>query len=532
MSRCLTILEVSQKQNYIFSSKKVKNNIVNSAVIAHVLGADYIAEVLAKTTYADDKNMVYSGGGHVVLEFPDENTAKEMVSKITWTIYRDFDGLVVFAKSQVFDDDTSMRDCLKKLTEALERKKSIRSAVFRQGSYGVEKMDSDTLDVIAEDSVSDAKKKIEEAEYNSTAKEFTPVGYQPVYKFEELGGSKGESNFIAVVHIDGNGMGKRVEELYDLLEKSDTRQSWNDMKHSIREFSESIDKDFKNAYKEMAKEIAQQLKEADLDKKLDLKEKKFPVRRIITAGDDICFVTEGRIGIECARIYIEKLTVAERKNSVDHKGYSACAGVAIVHQKYPFYKAYELAEMLCSNAKKYGAQISPADNGRSVSAIDWHIEFGELKDTLEEIRRSYATVDHNRLELRPYIIRASEEILNDRKFAAKKYENFKKIIKRIQKKGSTYGNGKIKGLRAALKQGEKATSNYLIFNRMEDILIENRPDADRVTDEDLLKLFTGKPVKGEAFITQMDEKKHSLLYDSIELMDSYLALEEGVARED
>lgn len=96
------------------------------------------------------------------------------------------------------------------------------------------------------------------------------------------------------------------------------------MKHSIREFSESIDKDFKNAYKEMAKEIAQQLKEADLDKKLDLKEKKFPVRRIITAGDDICFVTEGRIGIECARIYIEKLTAAERKNSVDHKGYSAC----------------------------------------------------------------------------------------------------------------------------------------------------------------------------------------------------------------
>ena len=125
---------------------------------------------------------------------------------------------------------------------------------------------------------------IEKSEYNSTAKEFTPVGYQQVYKFEELGGSKGESNFIAVVHIDGNGMGKRVEELYDLLEKSDTRQSWNDMKHSIREFSESIDKDFKTAYKEMAKEIAQQLKEADLDKKLDLKEKKFPVRRIITAG--------------------------------------------------------------------------------------------------------------------------------------------------------------------------------------------------------------------------------------------------------
>ena len=31
-------------------------------------------------------------------------------------------------------------------------------------------------------------------------------------------------------------------------------------------------------------------------------------------------------------------------NAEDKEGYAACAGVAIVHQKYPFYKAYELAE--------------------------------------------------------------------------------------------------------------------------------------------------------------------------------------------
>lgn len=525
MSRCLTILEVSQKQNYIFASKKVKDNIVNSAVIAHVLSAKYIKKILQETAYSEEENMVYSGGGHTILEFSDENLAKEMISIITKTIYCEFDGLTVFAKSKVFDDNVSMKDCLEELTKALERKKSVRVAAFHQGSYGVEMIDSDTLDVIAENSVSDTKKDIEESEYISSARKYTPEGYTPVYKFEDLGGTKNDSNFIAVIHIDGNGMGKRVENLYEKLEEN-KKQSWTDMKQSLRAFSESIDDDFKTSYREMTETVANQLEEG-LDKKITLKDKNFPIRRLITAGDDICFVAEGRIGIECARIFIEKL--AEKKNRVDGKEYSACAGVAIVHQKYPFYKAYELAEMLCSNAKRYGAQISPDDNGSCISAIDWHIEFGELKDTLDEIRREYMTLDQNRLELRPYVVCVSgkNEIMDNEKYAAKRYDNFKKVITRIQHNESNYGNGKIKELRSALKQGEVATRNYLVFNQMKDILIENRPDADKVTTDVFSKFFTGKVSKGEAFILQPDDKKHSLLYDSIELMDSFIALEEG-----
>lgn len=39
--RFLTILEVSQKQAYIFSSNKLKDNVTNSAVIAWVMDGDY-----------------------------------------------------------------------------------------------------------------------------------------------------------------------------------------------------------------------------------------------------------------------------------------------------------------------------------------------------------------------------------------------------------------------------------------------------------------------------------------------------------
>lgn len=521
MTRCFTILEVSQKQNYIFASNKLKDNIVNSAVIAYVLGADYIKEVLQDTSYSEAKNMVYSGGGHTILVFDDEDTAREMVSILTQKIYCEFDGLMVFAKSELFDENTPIQECLKRLTESLERKKSVRLASFHQGSYGIEKVDANTLDVIAENSVSETKKKVERLEYDSTAKKYVPAGYRPAYQFEDLGGAKNDSNFIAVVHIDGNGMGKRVEELYEII----GGKSWEDTKKELKKFSDGIDNDFKKAYKEMTEEVARNLQEAGLDQKLSLRDNYFPVRRVITAGDDICFVAEGRIGMECARIFIEKL--GKKENEVDKKHYSACAGVAIVHQKYPFYRAYELAEMLCSNAKKYGAKISPADNGRSVSAIDWHIEFGELKDSLKEIRQTYVTADQNRLELRPYIVSAPEEIMSKEEYSVRLYENFKRIIHRVQNNGETYGNGKLKELRGALKKGETATRNYLVFNQMEDILVENRPGHEKITEVDLMQLFSGKEIKGVAFVPQEDGKKHSILYDSIELMDSFIALEGG-----
>ena len=254
----------------------------------------------------------------------------------------------------------------------------------------------------------------------------------------------------------------------------------------------------------MIDDIKKSLEEGKLRDKLNLCTddkgvKVFPVRRIITAGDDICFVTEGRIGIECARIFIEKLTQNDRKNCVDNKNYSACAGVAIVHQKYPFYRAYELAEMLCSRAKKEGAKISPSDDGRGVSLIDWHIEFGEIKDSLEDIDADYIAEDGNKLSLRPYIVAGKQEILNSDK--KKKYETFVRNLKKIIDNENAISVGKIKELRSVMKKGEIATNNYLKFYKMRDLI-----DAEFVGE-----LFTEeKSVKVNAF------------FDAIEVMDNYL----------
>ena len=44
MDRYLDIVEVSQKQAYIFSSNHLKDNVLNSATIAYITSSEYFTE--------------------------------------------------------------------------------------------------------------------------------------------------------------------------------------------------------------------------------------------------------------------------------------------------------------------------------------------------------------------------------------------------------------------------------------------------------------------------------------------------------
>lgn len=507
--RVLTMLEVSQKQAYIFASNKLRDNIMNSAVISWVMSKEYFEEKIHNPDIFDqEKNYVYAGGGHTVLEFPTLEKAFDVTKKITTAIHCDYPEIQVFAASLEYDSTKSPGENLKELTKKLERKKSIRESVFHQGTFGIEKLDTVTHEPILlrkkESEMPEKEQKID--------KELSLKEYRQVFKFEDLGGSKEESNFIAVVHIDGNAMGTRVGKIYE----EDT--DWTTFKNKIRKFSNAIDKDFKDAYIEMINVVANNIKNGGL-KDLNLKDNNFPVRRIITAGDDVCYVTEGRIGIESAAVFLKALS--KKKNPVDQEFYSACAGVAVVHQKYPFYKAYELAEMLCSNAKRFGANLSKDQTGKEISCIGWHIDFGELKDTLSEIRKEYLFGDNKSLELRPYLVEAPEEILE--KEPIRQYVKFKSLFHTLFSKDMVYARGKIKELRSVLKKGEDAVQYYLKFNKMEDIARDGYQDIFVKTGHD--RIGTGEGLERKVYVKTEDGVKRCLLFDAIEIMDTYIELE-------
>lgn len=513
-TKYLVIMEVSQKQAFIFSSNELKDNVTNSAIIAKVTSPEFFEEVIKdKNIYNTNKNIVYSGGGHTVLVFDTEEQARTFVQIITYHVMKYYEGLELFAKQLKCEGKITEKD-LKQLSQELEVKKSKRKSAFHQGSFGIEALKNENSKISKE-----IKNKILKEEKDKN-KELMPDDFKSVEEFAKLGGSKNKSNFIAVVHIDGNAMGKRVEE----FRKSMKRKSWEEYRKAQKTFSDSIDKDFKNAYKEMAEEVKKAIGNEKL-KELNLEDKNFPVRRIITAGDDICFVAEGRIGIECAVIFLKKL--AQQKNKQDKKQYSACAGVAIVHQKYPFYRAYELAENLCSNAKKFVANLDPKNEKISgvVSAIDWHIEYGEMKESLEEIREMYQIEDQNdpsQLELRPYIVEAPLYVKE--KEHIRLYENFKKLMRGFSDEEISYARGKIKELRRYLKQGEESAKYYMKTNLIDELGLIGYQG---IYEEIIYKgVGSGKSLEEKTFIETKDRKKRCLLFDVIEAIDTFIALDE------
>ena len=487
MKKLLLIMEVSQKQAYIFKNKELKKNIDASYTIDEITSSGYFNKYFPEY-YNEEKNLVYSGGGHTILVFDNDveendNTGKEnqavrFAKKLSKQIFCDYDGLEVFIKIMDYDEKAEPSKNIQNLMQKLEEKKAIRRASFRQGTFGME----------VSQEKKDAKTRREE---KMEGEEITP--YKLVTQLEKLGGNKDDNNFIAVVHIDGNLMGKKVQkndEVIDGILKPQGNKLTSGEKLDIyraekQKFSKDIDDLFQDAYNDMQNVVKKQIENGNL-KDLSLEETKengekqinFPIRRIIRAGDDICFVSEGRIGIECAVEYMKALWKRSKGEN------SACAGVAIVHQSYPFYKAYEIAESLCSSAKKYNASLDK-EGCANACAIDWHIEYGEMYGGLDEIRKHYVDADGKSILARPYFVCGDEKY--EGKAGNRTYANFKQTMEEMEyalhnkcedEEDRMIARRKLKELRTYLKESDEAVDAYFKKSRLDQYLTKNAKNFD------------------------------------------------------
>ena len=486
MKKLLLIMEVSQKQAYIFKNKELKKNIDASYTIDEITSSGYFKKYFPEY-YNEEKNLVYSGGGHTILVFDNDveendNTGKEnqavrFAKKLSKQIFCDYDGLEVFIKIMDYDENAEPSENIQNLMKMLEEKKAIRRASFRQGTFGME--------VLQEKK--DAKTRREE---KMEGEEITP--YKLVTQLEKLGGNKDDNNFIAVVHIDGNLMGKKVQENDEVIDgilkpqgnKLTSGEKLDIYRAEKQKFSKDIDDLFQDAYNDMQNVVKKQIENGNL-KDLSLEEVvngekqiNFPIRRIIRAGDDICFVSEGRIGIECAVEYMKALWKRSKGEN------SACAGVAIVHQSYPFYKAYEIAESLCSSAKKYNASLDK-EGCANACAIDWHIEYGEMYGGLDEIRKHYVDADGKSILARPYFVCGDEKY--EGKAGNRTYADFKQTMEEMEyalhnkcedEEDRMIARRKLKELRTYLKESDEAVDAYFKKSRLDQYLTKNDKNFD------------------------------------------------------
>lgn len=495
MHKILMIMEVSQKQAYIFSSQRLQENARRSAQINYVTSEAFFLE--AAPELYQTENLIYTGGGHAVLQFETKEKAKQFAAQGTKAAMKRFPGIEMFVRCMPYDQTNTPGENLENLSRKLEEKKAKRSSAFFHQALGVEALESVDFRLKC------SPQATTESNIFSSVLE-PPEGTKFANDFPKLAQTRGD-NFLAVIHIDGNAMRKRVNEIY-----KSAQNDWELCCQNLRAFSESIQKDFEAAFQEMLEQVQQTFPTQRL----------LPVRPVILAGDDVCFVTAGSIGLETARIFLQQL--AKKVNRQDHTNYAACAGIALVHTKFPFYQAYELAEELCSNAKKFGASL---DHSGRISAMDWHIAFGQLKDNLDCIREDYTTEDGGRLELRPVTVVVPPECLEcgeyPQELQLRSYTFFRELCLRVQ--GGPV-RSKVKELRSAFKQGELESEFFLQDKQIRDFLYYG-VDAEFSDRDKQWKKFEQVIRQGDTFeksaFRTIQGQRHCIFFDAIEMVDHF-----------
>lgn len=520
----ITFIDTTGIQGYVFSSNRLQENIGASHLVSAATG-EWIEETLVKLGIPKDKQteaiessncnaeLIYSGGGNALIIFKSKQMAIEFTEILSRKVLLEAPGLNLLVAHQQFDwnGQKKLYQVVQEVTNKIERQKYERIISVPLLGLGVTATCNSTLlpaiDIKHGDSKEEksylisreTKQKLIAANQANVKLQKLFAGvvdtdiYQFPYRTDNLGRSPGESSYAAVIHADGNGMGKRFQ-------KYGHEKENRDYINAMRELSRSIQKAEEQALISVTETIINSISEGKVVGKLGefkLKGKYYlPFRPLVYGGDDTTFVCEGRLGLELAALYLREL---QKQTVADGKKLTACAGICVVKTHHPFARAYEISEALCREAKKF---VKEDNKDKSFSALDWHLAASSLSSSISEIRQREYKVESGELNMRPVRLNKHDD-------EWRTWEGFTGIVRQFSENKEWRDRyNVIMELRDVLRQGSLATQEFLRNKGLDNLpeFPKCSKDIDKLTKEGWLDKKCG-------------------YFDAIEAIEFYLALD-------
>ncbi len=472
----LTAIDTTQIQGYIFGSNRLQENIGGSELV-EMATHQWVYEALpaahnvvnvtkgeldnSRTIDTLDAEVIYAGGGNTVILFKTIDLAHTFTSRLTRRVLKEAPGMEVVVAHRRFDWECEALSQVVSTTLGVDLalKKQNRMPSLPLLGLGVT-MPCASTGLVASRIVdkkpvsqeiaakSDAKVQNQSmARLKSKLSQIEQWNLDIPRDFDDLGRVKGEDSYIAIVHADGNGIGKRVDAIARRYRSPQDNRRYIE---AIRTFSQSLER----AATQALIKVVDLLVDAFIaDPELaNRHQQKFPLRPIVFGGDDVTFVCHGSYGLSLAVRYLEAFEAAtQHEPAFEGKPAYACAGVALVKTHYPFARAYRLSEELCRSAKQM-LKEKKIDG----SALDWHIAMSGITGSLEAIRRREYTAPQGDLHMRPVLLRASAHHWRN-------WPTFKMLLDQfIDEDGEWFDRrNKLKALREALRDGPMAVQEFL-----------------------------------------------------------------------
>lgn len=133
MSKTIVLWEFAKKQNYIFKSNKLIENIGASLIIKDV------SEIDKKYNLIDD-NFITRGGGKSIYIFNNLESATTFIKKYSKDILTNYPGVeMVFVKTSFDEEKDDFQETIEQLYQKLELKKNKKEFGGALAGFGIEK---------------------------------------------------------------------------------------------------------------------------------------------------------------------------------------------------------------------------------------------------------------------------------------------------------------------------------------------------------------------------------------------------------
>ncbi len=194
------------------------------------------------------------------------------------------------------------------------------------------------------------------------------------------------NDWIAIIHADGNGLGEVVQRM-------------SVTKECLKEFSRQLDKSTREAAQNAFNSVCS---EAVLEHCGDV----YPFRPAVLGGDDLTMICRASVALAFVREYIKDFEKATEQNLGTGNGLTACAGIAFIKSSYPFHYGYDLAETLCSQAKKVSKSPKLCQPGKLApsSVMFYKVQSSFVEDYDSLIRKEKTPCDGVLLSAGPYFL--------------------------------------------------------------------------------------------------------------------------------
>ena len=397
MSKYLYGAAVQGIQDFIFKTNELKH-IVGASELVEQICTDAFEEFAEKAEKDNSGESVVRAAGNIKFIFEKEEDCRKAVRMFPKKVMTMAPGITISQAVVPLEDDFGKAiDDIEALLK-VQRNKPSRSV--STGLIGIKRANNTGLPVvlIKKDNYKDESTVQKECFQNvkmlcekSFGKEI--LSHKEVaYDISDL---TDKNDWIAIIHADGNGLGKVVQVV-------------GKQKEIFREFSQKLDTATKEAANKAFESVADKFKEKTI----------IPIRPVVLSGDDMTVIIRGDLALDYANAFItafEETTkthlgkiLQDQHVFAEDKNYlTACAGIAYIKSSYPFYYGYQLAEDLCGQAKKdtkaiYGAET----NHLPPSCLMFHkVQDSFIVDYKDIVTRELTAKDGLSFKSGPYYIK-------------------------------------------------------------------------------------------------------------------------------